>query len=256
MAGHIATAGSHEWLTDQPTVDLVREVFRGDPELDPASNPHSLMPAAVRCMLPEMDGLDRPWLEHGVSTVFCNPPYGTCYLHRVTRSVISAKAYQDTLKRIRNGSHEDPTLTISAYEAQYRKDSIELWLYRGAEMALNQFAEAAVIFFIPAAVGRRKGWGDCIWPLVARAEAAVCFVAGRSQFIDASKGTTRFSAPMDTALVIMSRDPDRVDRFSQVFNKVGPVCRSITSSLGEPRISPPKGWEDHLNGPINGLLGH
>jgi hypothetical protein len=71
MAGHIATAARVDWNTPPDIVAAVHQVFGGPPDLDPCSNPSSLVNARRNVMLPE-DGLTFPW----EGKVYVNPPYG------------------------------------------------------------------------------------------------------------------------------------------------------------------------------------
>lgn len=71
MAGYIATAKREDWNTPQVVVDLLRKFWPRGIDLDPCSNPTSLVPATRRVMLPD-DGLEKAW----TGRVFVNPPFG------------------------------------------------------------------------------------------------------------------------------------------------------------------------------------
>jgi len=62
------------WCTPPAIVESVRRVFGGTIHLDPCSNEHSLVGAAVNYLLPEHDGLVESW---DYPTIYVNPPYGT-----------------------------------------------------------------------------------------------------------------------------------------------------------------------------------
>ena len=62
---------SQHWNTPHVYVAAVREVL-GEIELDPCSNPTSVVNASREYLLPQ-DGLVEPW---DASTIFVNPPYG------------------------------------------------------------------------------------------------------------------------------------------------------------------------------------
>lgn len=64
-----------EWMTPPPFLDLVREVFDGTIELDPASNKIAQQYVKAQeyySIFEGNDGLILPW---GSRKVFCNPPY-------------------------------------------------------------------------------------------------------------------------------------------------------------------------------------
>ena len=70
-AGRRIRSGSQDWGTPLLYVDAVREML-GTIELDPCSNRHSLVDAAVEYM-PPTDGLGESW---DYATIYVNPPYG------------------------------------------------------------------------------------------------------------------------------------------------------------------------------------
>lgn len=63
-----------DWCTPPGILDSVRKVFGGVIDLDPCSNPHSLVDARVEYRLPANDGLRESW-DH--KRIFVNPPYGS-----------------------------------------------------------------------------------------------------------------------------------------------------------------------------------
>lgn len=64
---------SLDWGTPQKYVLAVKEFFGGRIQLDPCSNPHSIVGAEVEYRLPHQDGLKESW---NFPTIFVNPPYG------------------------------------------------------------------------------------------------------------------------------------------------------------------------------------
>lgn len=62
-----------DWCTPRHIVERVRQFADGKIGLDPCSNPHSIVGAAHRWMLPTNDGLQEPWAHHGL--IYVNPPY-------------------------------------------------------------------------------------------------------------------------------------------------------------------------------------
>ena len=68
-----ANSSSQDWCTPPRYIDAIRDFFGGTIELDPCSNPHSMVNAEIEYLLPEKDGLAEMW---NYSTIFVNPPYG------------------------------------------------------------------------------------------------------------------------------------------------------------------------------------
>lgn len=60
------------WCTPQWLVDVVREALGGQIDLDPCSNPFSLVGASCTIGAAQ-DGLSSPW--HAPIRGYCNPPY-------------------------------------------------------------------------------------------------------------------------------------------------------------------------------------
>lgn len=73
-AGRTVVGQSRDWGTPQKYVAAVKEVFAGAIDLDPCSNPYSIVGARVEYMLPEHDGLKESW---NFPTIYVNPPYGS-----------------------------------------------------------------------------------------------------------------------------------------------------------------------------------
>ena len=82
MAGHIASSKSNDWVTPQDIVDLVRSFYADlghlppaeSIDLDPCSNPKSLVNARTNFLLPQNDGLKEDWVNF--ENIYVNPPYG------------------------------------------------------------------------------------------------------------------------------------------------------------------------------------
>src|SRR5690606_27927783 len=68
----LLSSASEHWLTPPAFLDLVRRVFGGVIDLDPATNRWSQVAASKNCINGEIDGLSIPWRGN----VYCNPPYG------------------------------------------------------------------------------------------------------------------------------------------------------------------------------------
>lgn len=71
-AGRKINSDSQDWCTPPKYVSAVKEFF-GEIELDPCSNPKSIVKAKVEYVLPKNDGLKDSW---NFSTIYVNPPYG------------------------------------------------------------------------------------------------------------------------------------------------------------------------------------
>lgn len=74
FAGRSVHSQSQDWCTPPQYVDAVKRVFGGEIELDPCSNPDSVVKALCEFMLPDTDGLVREW---NFRTIYVNPPYGS-----------------------------------------------------------------------------------------------------------------------------------------------------------------------------------
>jgi hypothetical protein len=65
---------SQHWCTPPKYVSAIRRFFSGPVALDPCSNRHSIVKAAVEYSLPDADGLSASW---DFPSIFVNPPYGS-----------------------------------------------------------------------------------------------------------------------------------------------------------------------------------
>lgn len=73
-AGRKSISDTKDWCTPPEIIASVRRVFGGKIELDPCSNPYSMVGARVSYALPDHDGLAESW---DFSTIYVNPPYGS-----------------------------------------------------------------------------------------------------------------------------------------------------------------------------------
>ena len=74
FAGRSTHSLSRDWCTPPKYVEAVKRVFGGEIELDPCSNPESVVHAKCEFMLPGTDGLAQDW---NYGTIYVNPPYGS-----------------------------------------------------------------------------------------------------------------------------------------------------------------------------------
>jgi hypothetical protein len=72
-AGRTVVSQSQNWCTPRKYVDAVLDCLGGQLDLDPCSNPYSIVPARVAYSLPTHDGLRESW---DFPTIYVNPPYG------------------------------------------------------------------------------------------------------------------------------------------------------------------------------------
>jgi len=77
-AGRKVVGYAKDWGTPKKYVDAVKEMFGGAVDLDPCSNPNSIVDARVEYLLPKQNGLIESWK---FSTIYVNPPYGIDQQH-------------------------------------------------------------------------------------------------------------------------------------------------------------------------------
>lgn len=181
-------AETEDWCTPPEIVDVVRRTFGGAIDLDPATNPHSVVRAATEIMLPKWsanvdadrdlaereargellfaDGIRVPWK----GSVFTNPPYGYDLDAFMDRSVRASKSDED----------------------------------------------ASVIMLAPCKTSRK------CWQRTVPHAKAVCFIEGRVQYL--LPGGARAGATFSSALILWTRDRELVHRFAWYLDrKVGHV---------------------------------
>lgn len=73
FAGRSVNSLSQHWGTPVKYVEAVKEMFGGEIDLDPCSNPYSIVSAMVEYRLPHQDGLRESW---NFPRIYVNPPYG------------------------------------------------------------------------------------------------------------------------------------------------------------------------------------
>ena len=90
------TSGYNEWQTPPEFLDLVRDFYEGEIELDPASN--AVAQKNVRALeyysIEEgRDGLTLPWRGRNV---FCNPPYSRDLIALFVQKAVDESKYPST----------------------------------------------------------------------------------------------------------------------------------------------------------------
>jgi hypothetical protein len=176
---YMPKASCEDWTTPQEIADVVRRIFDGRIDLDPASNPHSIVGAEREVWLPKWadqelaaggpnavlssrivvgDGLKIPW----VGNVYTNPPYGRGlddFMHQARRAGLH---------------HTD--------------------------------GEASVIMLAPSKTSRQ------CWQQTVPSARAVCFIYGRLEY--SLPDGTKTNAPFSSALILWTRDAELVHRFA------------------------------------------
>jgi hypothetical protein len=72
-AGRTVNLKSQDWGTPEKYVTAVKQFFGGKIDLDPCSNPYSIVKATREYQLPHQDGLQETW---DYPRIYVNPPYG------------------------------------------------------------------------------------------------------------------------------------------------------------------------------------
>lgn len=199
-APHVTQGKSIDWNTPPEILDPVREFFGGI-DLDPCSNPSSLVDADMAYSLPNHNGLKEPWHRFKNETAFINCPFGSCHLSNDLTQAYSAKEFK-ALK-------EDPSFDPS----EYTKSTIKDWILKGMAEVKNGVSS---IFLIPAAVDT-KVWQDFIFPKA----MAVCWIEGRVNYY--VNGKPGGPAPMACALVYFSKYDTNIKSFQEIFSSIGTV---------------------------------
>ena len=63
-AGRKVNTLSQSWCTPPKYVDVIKRFWGGRIDLDPCSNPFSIVHADTEFMLPEKDGLEQEWNDY------------------------------------------------------------------------------------------------------------------------------------------------------------------------------------------------
>lgn len=200
MAGHISDSSNLDWNTPDQILDPTRRVLLNI-DLDPCSNPTSKVGAATCYSLPEHDGLLDTWLVNkGGTTVYVNPPYGRCHIHKVTKEILLPKELKARLEAIADKKAR------AEEKRQWRSVAVIDWVRKANVESCNG---AEIIMLIPAATDT-KHWQGIIFPEA----TAVCYVRGRIKF----DGNIKGPAPMACACVYWG---PQGERFCHVFKNIG-----------------------------------
>lgn len=236
MAGHIPTALSVDWCTEDRICDDLVEVFQGPVDCDPCSNPHSHVKARVAFTLETgNDGLVDEWPG---KTTFENPPFGKGWWKprehqpQCNRVVVSsgppycACGAANRRDYIWPGEREAALLKLGPaafkdYIKPFKLVTIGDWIRRAADYGA---AGKDVVGLLPSYPGT-KAWQRHVWPKA----QAIFFPEGRLHFRlvytmpDGELVTKTGPAPMDCALPLWTRDLALLERFHKVFSRWGHV---------------------------------
>jgi hypothetical protein len=257
MAGHIPTALSCDWCTEDRLCDLNVKLFGKQVDLDPCSNPHSHVRAKREYMLQNgHDGLVDPWDIPDVTDAFVNPPFGkgwwkwkehapTCtggardnswcecgaagkreYIWPSDRDAKKVElalvhGWEDEQKKVLTKPGKK---AFDAWAKDYTLVSIGDWIRRCADYG----AGLNVLGLIPSYPGT-QAWKKDVW----KRAKAVFFPEGRLHFRlvytlpDGSTVEKTGPAPMDCALPLWTRDLDLVDDFRRIYTPYGHVQRLL-----------------------------
>jgi len=207
-------ARNNIWITPQDELDYVRRYGRIG--LDPCTEPDN--PAgAVHFYAEDDDGLSKPWSGRGL--VFVNPPYST--IPPIPDDATKEKAAE--IKRAYMAEIKDKGEAMGIARGQV-SSLIVLWAHKIAREVVHG---TPLIALLPC--GARFGtryWQECILSGELR---AVCFVAGRIKFVDASTGKVGKGNNYDSMFYGYNVDPDR---FCAVFSERG-ACFSLQRHLAK-----------------------
>ncbi len=115
FAGRSVHSQSQNWCTPPHYVDAVKQVFGGEIELDPCSNPESVVRAKCEFMLPETDGLVEEW---DYKTIYVNPPYGS---DRVRGTTIRNWFAKCAFSRAAHGSQIIALVPVATNTSHWKK---------------------------------------------------------------------------------------------------------------------------------------
>jgi len=206
MAGHIADSGSVSWNTPEYILKAVREAFGGQIDLDPCSNSTSGVGSICSFSLPEADGLNASWHKYTDSrgnvvypkNAYSNPPFGTSFVHKVTRNCLSQKEHKALPK-------EEQSL--------YTKQTVARWLKKCLEE--HDTSNIDIIALVPASVDT-KVWHDTVFPT----GTSICWVKGRIKFL-VNGVASKSAAPMSIAIILWTTSEDTKRKFRTAMEQIG-----------------------------------
>jgi len=94
-AGRESVSLQKSWCTPEPLVTKIHNFFNNKLDLDPCSNPYSLIKANKKFSLPKTDGLKQEWK---FKSIFVNPPYGNDKERKTTIKNWLAKCHYSNYK--------------------------------------------------------------------------------------------------------------------------------------------------------------
>lgn len=253
MAGHIPTAVSCDWCTEDRIIKLNDRVFGKKPDLDPCSNPYSRVGAKHEFMLQNgRDGLVDSWFYvngDDINDIFVNPPFGkgwwkpahtdeclsseynvACICGMTKRVYIwpsDREAKMEQLKAqfcleglVGDALTKATKKAFDKWAADYTMVDIGDWIERCALAGVHK----NTIGLLPS-YPETQAWFNDVWP---RARA-LAFPKGRLHFrlvYTLPDGTTvekTGPAPMACALPLWTPDDAVVARFDNVYSEIGKV---------------------------------
>lgn len=216
MAGHVPDSLSVDWCTEDRICLLLEEFFQGPVDLDPCSNRWSRVKANEAWTLENgSDGLVGNWGKY--NKIFVNPPFGKGWW----------KPYDtDPNRRLYIWPSDRAKLKaeMSAPDFQKLMKEFELvsigdWIER-----CRCYGNLATVVGLFPCYPSTRAWQTHVWPHA----QAVLFPKGRLRFrlvYQGPDGVTEKTgpAPMDCSLVLWTPERAHLDRFKDVFKKLGHV---------------------------------
>lgn len=204
---------SQHWNTPDKIVHAVREVIGlgevAQIDLDPCDNDWSVTSPRFSYKLPAHNGLTDSWLVSPsgtkINNVFCNPPYGTCYLDE-GRIPITHKEYKDMDKDRRT------KVVVTSIEDWVKR--CHDYGKRDKSLDTRPDGDDYEVFLLVPASTETNFWFDYIWGHADQ----ICFIKNRVKH--PLEGKEVASSTKGSAMIYWGR---YVNQFERVFEKLGRV---------------------------------
>lgn len=217
-AGKVEKSGSVAWCTPPEVRDFCWEVYGGPPQLDPASNPGSIMGAQENWYFPERDGLDDPWgtrpaTDQVGKTVWLNEPFGTTWRRRSDGLVFSPKELEKFYNLKGKALYEKATAE------GFKRSVIGDW----TKLALRNRGDllSTTLCILPAAP-ETSHWHRDIWSMANR----ILWPKGRISYLDGATGKPLGAPQFPSAIVLWTPYHQFIERFDRYGGRLGEVTRS------------------------------